>query len=80
MDAFVAMRKFINENKDIFKRLTTVEYKMLEYDENFDKIFNALEPKKLENQKIFFEGEIYDSYSLIIDLISKANKRIIIQI
>ena len=29
MDAFVAMRHFINENKDIFKRLTTVEYKLL---------------------------------------------------
>jgi len=78
MDTFVSMRKFINENKDIFKRLTTVEYKMLEYDENFDKIFNALELKKLENQKIFFDGEIYDAYSLIIELISEAKERIII--
>ena len=78
MDAFVVMRHFINENKDIFKRITTMEYKMLEYDENFEKIFNALEPKKLENQKIFFDGEIYDSYSLIIDLIKEANIRIII--
>ena len=78
MDAFVAMRKFINENKDIFKRLTTMEYKMLEYDDNFDKIFTALEPKKLENQKIFFNGEIYDAYSLIIELIKEASVRIII--
>ena len=51
---------------------------MLEYDENFDKIFDRLEPKKIKNQKIFFNGEIYDSYSLIIDLISKAKDRIII--
>ena len=78
MDAFVSMRKFINDNKDIFKRITTIEYKMLGYDENFDKIFNALEPKKIENQKIFFNGEIYDSYSLIIDLIKEANNRIIV--
>ncbi len=78
VDTFINMRNFIRENKDIFKRLTTVEYKMLEYDENFEKIFNALEPKKLENQKIFFNGEIYDSYSLIIDLIKEANGRIII--
>ena len=78
VDAFISMRKFINENKDIFKRLTVVEYKMLEYDDNFDKIFNALEPKKLQKQKIFFKGEIYDSYSLIIDIISKANNKIII--
>ena len=78
MDAFVSMRKFINENKDMFKRLTTIEYKMIKYDDNFDKIFNALEPKKLESQKIFFNGEIYDAYSLIIDLIKEANDRIII--
>jgi len=78
MRTFVAMRHFINENKDIFKRLTTVEYKLLEYDENFEKIFNALEPKKLEKQKIFFNGEIYDSYSLIIDLIKEAQEKIII--
>ena len=78
MDAFVSMRKFINENKDIFKRLTTVEYKMLEYDENFDKIFNALEPKKIEKQRIFFNGEIYDAYSLIIELIKEANDKLII--
>ena len=78
MKAFVAMRKFINNNKDIFKRLTTVEYKMLEYDDNFEKIFQALEPKKIEKQKIFFNGEIYDSYNLIIELISEASDRIII--
>ena len=78
MRTFVAMRHFINENKDIFKRLTTVEYKLLEYDENFEKIFNALEPKKLEKQKIFFNGEIYDAYSLIIDLIKEAQEKIII--
>ena len=78
MDTFVSMRKFINDNKDMFKRLTTVEYKMLEYDDNFEKLFNALEPKKIENQKIFFNGEIYDSYSLIIDLIKEANDKIII--
>ena len=78
INAFITMRRFIKENKDIFKRLTIVEYKMLEYDENFEKIFTALEPKKLESQKIFFDGQIYDSYSLIIDLIKEANEIIII--
>ena len=78
MDTFVAMRKFINDNRDIFKRITTVEYKMIEYDDNFEKIFDALETKKLEKEKIFFNGEIYDAYSLIINLIKKTNERIII--
>ena len=78
MRTFVSMRKFINENKDIFKRITTIEYKILEYDDNFDKIFSALQPKKIESQKIFFDGEIYDAYSLIIELIKEASNRIII--
>ena len=78
MRTFVSMRKFINDNRDIFKRITTVEYKMLEYDDNFEKIFDALETKKLEKQKIFFNGEIYDAYSLIIDLMKESESRIII--
>ena len=42
------------------------------------KIFRALEPKKINNQKIFFNGEIYDAYSLIINLIKEATDRLII--
>ena len=77
------LNRQVSRNKERFPenycfKLTTVEYKMLEYDENFEKIFNALEPKKLEKQKIFFNGEIYDSYSLIIDLIKDAQEKIII--
>ena len=78
MDAFVSMRKFINENKDIFNRLTVAEYKLLEHDEKIDKLFDSFNPKVIEKQKIFFEGEIYDAYSLIIDLIKEASDRIII--
>ena len=78
MRTFVAMRHFINENKDIFKRLTTVEYEMIECKDKIDELFDKLEPKKMENQRIFFSGEIYDAYSLIIDLIKEAKIRIII--
>ncbi|MBQ9071785.1 MAG: ORF6N domain-containing protein [Bacilli bacterium] len=75
---FVAMIKFINENKAIFRRLTTVEYEMIECKDKIDELFDRLEPKRVEKQKIFFNGKIYDSYSLIIELIKKANNRIII--
>ena len=78
MDAFVSMRKFINENKDMFRRLTIAEYKLLEHDDKIDELFNKFEPNKIEKQKIFFNGEIYDAYSLIIDLIKEATNRIII--
>ena len=78
--AFIEMRKFIANNSNMFNRLTTVEYRLLEHDEKFDQIFNQLQNKK-ENefyQKIFFDGQIYDAYSLIISIIKSAKSKILI--
>ena len=89
MDAFVEMRKFIKANRNLFERVITIENtmsknfsnieeKFISYDSKFGEIFN--EPQKEENfkQKIFFEGQIYDAYSLIIDIIKKAKTKILI--
>lgn len=78
MNAFVEMRKFLAVNGQIFERLTNVEYKLLEHDKKFDKVFDQLQHEENIKQKIFFEGQIYDAYSLIIDIIKKANKKILI--
>ena len=78
MDAFVEMRKFLMVNGQLFERLTNVEYKLLEHDKKFDKVFDQLQNEENIKQKIFFEGQIYDAYSLIIDIIKKANKTILI--
>lgn len=80
MNAFVEMRKFILNNAQVFKRLTNVEYKLLEHDKKFDEVFDELQKNKKEefNQKIFFEGQIYDAYSLIIDIIKQAKHKILI--
>ena len=78
MDAFVEMRKFLNNNGKVFERLTTLEYKQIENEKNFNKVFNLLQSKKNIKQKIFFQGQIWDSYSLIIDIMKKAEKKITI--
>ena len=78
MNAFVEMRKFISSNGQLFERLTNVEYKLLEHDKKFDKVFNQFQLEENIKQRIFFEGQIYDAYSLIIDIIKKANKKILI--
>ena len=78
--AFIEMRKFIANNSNMFNRLTTVEYKLLEHDEKFNQVFNQLQNKK-ENefkQKIFFDGQIYDAYSLIMNIIKSAKSKILI--
>ena len=78
MKAFIEMRKFLMDNGQIFERLTKVEYKLLEHDKKFNEVFNQLQLEENIKQKIFFEGQIYDAYSLIIDIIKKANKKILI--
>ena len=82
MDAFVDMRKFININKSLFEKVITIENKMdkkfIEHDKKFDIIFDQLQFEENIKQRIFFQGQIYDAYSLIIDIIKKANKKILI--
>ena len=76
--AFIEMRKFISSNAQMFERLTNVEYKLLEHDKKFDEIFNQLQYEENIKQKIFFEGQIYDAYSLIIDIVKRAKSKIMI--
>ena len=77
MDAFVAMKSIINTSlieQKYFNELTiknTEDIKILQ--ESFDKLNT-----KESNNHIFYEGQIYDSYSLLIDILSKAKKEIII--
>ncbi len=80
VEAFVEMRKFISSNGQVFERLTNVEYKLLEQDKKFDIIFDELQKDKQEEfkQKIFFDGQIYDAYSLIVDIIKTAQNKILI--
>ena len=76
--AFIEMRKFISSNAQIFERLTDVEYKLIEQDKKFDEIFNQLQYEENIKQKIFFEGQIYDAYSLIVDIVKRAKSKIMI--
>lgn len=80
MDAFIQMRKFIKNNGQVFQDISNIKSKLLEHDKKFDEVFNELQrnSKNEFKQKIFFNGQIYDAYSLIIDIIKKANKKILI--
>ncbi len=78
VNAFIEMRRLLNSNGQVFERLTNVEYKLIEHEKKFDTIFNQLQQEENIKQKIFFEGQIWDSYSLIIDIFKKAHKKITI--
>ena len=85
INAFVYMRRFINKNKDIFKRVIEIENDtsyiknaLIDHEDKINKIFNKFDRKEDLKNKLFFDGEIYDAYSLLVDIISKASKEIII--
>jgi len=77
IDAFVSMRKFISKNSEIFFRLDKVERKQIEYDDKFEKVFNALEVEK-PKKGIFYNGQVFDAYKFVSDLIKSASDRIIL--
>ena len=84
MNAFVWMRKFINENKDMFKRIISIENKtdyiensLIEQNIKIDELFDKFDRKEDLKSKLFYNGQIYDAYSLLVEIIEKANKEII---
>ena len=80
MRAFVEMRRFIASNSLLFERISSVELKQLEYqkqtDEKLEQIFEYISEHEESGQKVFFDGQIYDAFSLIVSLIKKAKKEI----
>jgi hypothetical protein len=79
MEAFVEMRKLIANNALVFQRLENVERRQLKADENFEKIFNALESGDLKpKQGIFYDGQVFDAYVFVSDLVRDARNSIVL--
>lgn len=82
MDSFVEMRSFLASNALMFARINEIENKQLIFYENteekFDKIFKYISEHEEISQKIFFDGQIYDAFSLLVDLVAKANTKLIL--
>jgi len=72
INAFVEMRKYIADN-NYEKRISNIETKLIEHDNKFKEIFNKFET---QNNHIFYEGQIYDAYSLMIDILNTSNNSI----
>jgi hypothetical protein len=79
MQAFVDMRKFIASNGSLFHRMDTVEQKLIESDHKFEELFSALESNILKPEEgIFYDGEVFDAYVFVADLIKSAKHSIVI--
>lgn len=86
MRAFTAMRSFLQTNAHVFQRLETLEHNHLllhrhisETDKRIDEVLTRLDNKEAEPiEGFFFDGQIFDAYTLISDLVRKAKTRIIL--
>ena len=79
MDTFVKMRHYINYNKDVLPhRFLLLEEKVDDNTKRIDELFDKFNYKDIAKDYLFFEGELYNSYSLMIDIFNKSKKEIII--
>lgn len=79
IEAFVNMRKIISQNIIAYERFERIEQRLTLHDKNFDKLFEALENKTKKNSEgIFFDGQIYDAYAFINDLLKGAKSEVVL--
>jgi len=82
IDSFVEMRKYMASASLLHERLNTIETRQINYqnetDERFDKVFDYIAAHEESEQRVFFDGQIYDAFSLIADLIQKADSELIL--
>lgn len=74
MDAFVAMRKYISSNLIEQRYINNL---VIKHEELIGNIFDYFESKEIKNE-VYFEGQMYDAYSKILDIILIAKEELII--
>ena len=79
MKAFVAMRKFMLANAQVFQRLDNIEKHQLSTDNKIDELFNRMDKYRIDDtQGIFFQGQIFDAYAKFERFLRSAAKEIIL--
>ena len=82
MKSFVEMRHFIASNASMFEQIRAVELRQLEYqrttDERFERVFDYMEAHEAPRQKVFFDGQVYDAFELLVGLVQRAKKSIVL--
>lgn len=81
IDTFVNMRKFLSQNASLFTRIDSIEKRQISYeiknDTKVDAILNAIEEKGTpKKQHIFYDGQIFDAYLFVSDMIKSAKSSI----
>ncbi len=83
INSFVKMRRFLLENGEIFKRINRLERKQISFEigtgNRIESILSAIESKHIiPKQGIFYDGQIFDAYIFIVDIIKNAKQSIVL--
>ena len=79
MRAFVSMRRFMMANAQVFQRIEALEFKQIENGKKIDEIFSKLDSGELKPKLgVFFEGQMFDAFLLVENLIKRATKRLVL--
>lgn len=85
IDAFVAMRHSISSNQQIINRFENIEHHQLlmierqdKTETQIEKIFKTLAKYKLPTEGVFCNGQIFDAYAFVTNLIKSANKSLVL--
>ena len=68
------LRDYLLKGHAINYRVEKIEQKLVEHDQKFDMLITNLPP----NQGIFFDGQIFDAYTFVSDLVKSASNSIIL--
>ncbi|HDZ3538705.1 TPA: ORF6N domain-containing protein [Mannheimia haemolytica] len=78
MQAFVQMRHLLQTNSGLVQRLESVERKQLEMSGQLEQVFQSLEGNKPKMQGVFFEGETFNAYQFVTELVRGAKSSLIL--
>jgi len=80
MKTFVEMRKYMANASLLYEKMNAIEVRQIAFEEKtdvrFEQVFDYIASHKESNQKIFFDGQVYDAFSLMTELVQKAEKSI----
>ena len=79
MRTFVKIRHYIRYHERLLpNKMLLLENKVNENTEKINELFDMFDPKEIIKEFIFFKNELYDAYSVIMDIFNKARNEIII--
>jgi len=79
INSFVQMRKFLSLNAAVFQRIEKLETGQKQTNVVLEKVLDAIEDKSFKpKQGIFYDGQIFDAYKFVADIIKSAEESIVL--